>query len=148
MKTIFDKETRDELIERISHINENSKRGWGKMNVCQMLVHCVMWEEMALSRKIYKQSFLGKLFGKKALKEFVKDESPFRKNVPTVPSFKIKETNGDVEQLKTRWTSLMREYGQYGDGNFVHPFFGRMTKEQIGILAYKHSDHHLRQFGA
>ena len=24
----------------------------------------------------------------------------------------------------------------------------RMTREEIGIFAYKHSDHHLRQFGA
>ncbi|MEK7381556.1 MAG: DUF1569 domain-containing protein [Gemmatimonadota bacterium] len=29
-----------------------------------------------------------------------------------------------------------------------HPAFGSMTKSSWGILAYKHIDHHLRQFGA
>lgn len=28
-----------------------------------------------------------------------------------------------------------------------NPFFGRLTKAQWGRLAYKHVDHHLRQFG-
>jgi len=28
----------------------------------------------------------------------------------------------------------------------MHPFFGKMTKEQVGYLAYKHTDHHLWQF--
>ncbi|MDI3320630.1 DUF1569 domain-containing protein [Pinibacter soli] len=148
MKTIFDKSIRDELIERIGHVNESSKSEWGKMNVSQMLAHCVQWEEMALSKRIYKQSFLGKLFGKKALKGFIKDETPFRRNVPTVPEFRIKETNGNVEELKKKWINLMKEYEQFGDSSFVHPFFGRMTREQVGILAYKHSDHHLRQFNA
>lgn len=146
MKTIFDKETREELIERIATVNENGKNEWGKMNVYQMLAHCIKWDEMTLSKKKYKQTFLGKLFGKMALKDFVKD-APFRKNVPTVPEFKIKETTGDVEQLKTTWINLVKEYGQFVETDFIHPFFGRMTTEQIGILAYKHTDHHLRQFG-
>lgn len=147
MKTIFDKATREQLIHRIGNVTENGKNEWGKMNVYQMLAHCIKWDEMTLSKKKYKQTLLGKLFGKMALKEFVRDESPFRKNVPTVPGFRIKETSGDVEKLKSEWINLVKEYGQFEDSNLIHPFFGRMTKEQIGILAYKHTDHHLRQFG-
>lgn len=29
-----------------------------------------------------------------------------------------------------------------------HPFFGKMSARQWGMIAYKHVDHHLRQFGA
>jgi hypothetical protein len=148
MKTIFDKATREELIQRISSVNESNKNEWGKMNVSQMIAHCIKWEEMALSKKVYKQTLLGKLFGKMALKDFLKDE-PFRRNVPTVPDFKIKEQNGNIVQLKGEWINLIKEYDHFdNNSNFVHPFFGRMTKEQLGILAYKHIDHHLRQFGA
>ena len=83
-----------------------------------------------------------------ALKDFLKDE-PFRRNVPTAPGFKIKEQNGNIVQLKGEWINLIKEYDHFNNNsNFVHPFFGRMTKEQLGILAYKHIDHHLRQFGA
>jgi hypothetical protein len=38
-------------------------------------------------------------------------------------------------------------YANYSNPGFVHDFFGKMTDEQIGIFAYKHADHHLRQFG-
>jgi hypothetical protein len=146
MKTIFDKTTRDELTNRIISLNEKNTAQWGKMNIFQMLKHCILWEEMALGKKKYKQSFLGRLFGKMALKDFIKDETPFKKNVPTVPTFKIKEQSGDVELQKKKWVSLIDEYAHFSNVDFIHPFFGKMNKEQIGYLAYKHSDHHLRQF--
>src|ERR1700709_824443 len=101
MKSIFDKATRDEIINRINSLNENSKAQWGKMNVSQMLKHCTQWDEMALGRKKYKQSFIGKLFGKRGLKDMMKDE-PMKKNLPTVPSFKIKE-NSDFVEEKMKW---------------------------------------------
>jgi hypothetical protein len=148
MKTIFDKATREELMQRIGTLHENSKRDWGKMNVSQMVTHCIKWEEMAQGKTIYKQSLIGKIFGKMALKDFVKDEKPFKRSVPTAPGFRIKETHGDVEQLKNKWIALMKEYDRIDDINFMHPFFGRMNKEQTGILSYKHTDHHLRQFNA
>ncbi|WP_018614806.1 DUF1569 domain-containing protein [Segetibacter koreensis] len=146
MKTIFDKLTREELINRINSLNENSTAQWGKMNVSQMLKHCTQWDEMALGKKKYKQSFLGKLFGKMALKSMMKDE-PMKKNLPTVPSFRIKE-NIDVAEGKRKWIKLLDEYEHFSNDGFIHPFFGAMTKENTGYIVYKHSDHHLRQFGA
>lgn len=148
MKTIFDKIIRDELIVRIKLLNQNNTAQWGKMNVYQMLKHCIQWEQMALGKKKYKQSFLGRLFGKMALKDFIKDQTPFKRNVPTMPEFKIKETSGDIELERENWINLIEEYAQFSNTDFVHPFFGKMTKDQLGYLAYKHTDHHLRQFGA
>ncbi len=148
MKTIFDKIIRDELIARIKLISPNNTAQWGKMNVYQMLKHCIQWEQMALGKKKYKQSFLGRLFGKMALKDFIKDQTPFKRNVPTMPQFKIKETSGDIELERKNWINLIEEYAQFSNTDFVHPFFGKMTKDQLGYLAYKHTDHHLRQFGA
>lgn len=145
MKTIFDKSTRDELINRINSLNENSTAQWGKMNVSQMLKHCIRWDEMALGKTKYKQSLLGKLFGKIALRNMMKDE-PMKKNLPTVPSFIIKD-NTDVATEKRKWIQLLQEYEHFSNQGFIHPFFGAMTKENTGYIAYKHSDHHLRQFG-
>ena len=147
MKSIFDQSTTEELTGRINSLNENSKALWGKMTVSQMLKHCIKWEEMLSGSTMYKQSFIGKLFGKGALKDMLKDDSPVKKNLPTVPSFKIKE-NGDVTEEKKKWISLIKEHGHIFNPDFVHPFFGKMTKEQVGQLAYKHTDHHLRQFNA
>src|SRR5579871_2688789 len=118
MKTIFDKSIREQVIERINSLNENSIAQWGKMNVSQMIKHCAQWDEMALGKTLYKQSFIGKLFGKIALKDMLKDE-PVKKNLPTVPSFKI-TTSGDVASEKKKWISLLNEYEHYPIDTFIH----------------------------
>lgn len=147
MKTVFDQAIRDELIDRINLLHESSVAEWGKMNVYQMLKHCTICEEMYLGRKEYKRVFLGRLFGKIGLRNILKDETPMQRNAPTGQGFKVQEANGDVSKEKIKWISLIEEYEHYSNNNFVHWFFGNMTKEQVGLFVYKHDDHHLRQFG-
>lgn len=150
MKTIFDSLTREELMIRINRLNENNTAQWGKMNLYQMLKHCTIWDEWMLGKNktVYKQAFVGVLFGKIALKSVTKDDSPLRKGTPTTSALIIKEKAGDIELTKQKWVALINEYSQYSNPDFVHIFFGKMTKEQAGILVYKHADHHLRQFNA
>jgi len=150
MKTIFEDHTRKELIDRISLLNENSTRQWGKMNIYQMAKHCTTWDEWVLgvNDQTYKQSFLGLIFGKLALKSEVWSDKPMKKGMPAGKGVTIKETGGDVELQKKKWIQRIGEYGNFSNTKFVHDFFGRMTKEEIGIFAYKHADHHLRQFNA
>lgn len=147
MKSVYDKATRDELISRIGSLSENSSPLWGKMTVYQMLKHCSQWEEMVLGRKKYKRSLMGRLFGRMALKNLLKDEKPVSRNMPTVPEFRI-TGEGDVAYEKRKWIGLIEEHAHYSNPEFIHPFFGKMTKAQIGLLAYKHADHHLRQFNS
>ncbi|HTA62399.1 MAG TPA: DUF1569 domain-containing protein [Bacteroidia bacterium] len=144
MKSILDEVTKNEIVSRVNLLTENSQAKWGKMSVAQMIKHCAQWDEMALGKKKYKQSFIGKLFGKIALKDMLKDE-PVKKNLPTVPSFKINEVVNFAEE-KSKWIKLLDEYKNLSDSGFMHPFFGKITKENTGYLAYKHMDHHLRQF--
>ena len=148
MKSIFDKETRDQLVARIHSLNEDSKAKWGKMNVYQMLKHCRLWEEMVQSKQNLKRDFGGRIFGRIALKVILKDDKPLRQRTPTIPSLVIKETTGDIASEKAKWISNIEQYADFSNPNFVHIFFGKMTKEQIGYMVYKHTDHHLRQFGA
>lgn len=149
MKTIFDESTREDLIRRIATINQNCTAQWGKMNVFQMLRHCTIWEEWIQGKNAYtyKQELIGYIFGKLVLKRMLKDDKPFDRNVPTSDQFKVKQTTGDIEAEKQKWIALIRDYRQYSNPDFIHDFFGKMTTEQIGRLAYKHTDHHLRQFG-
>ncbi|MGZ3776060.1 MAG: DUF1569 domain-containing protein [Mucilaginibacter sp.] len=147
MKTIFDTATREELIKRIGTVNEHSTAQWGKMNIYQMLRHCSLFEEMALGKTKYKRVFVGRLFGKMALKKVLKDDAPLTRSTPTLAELRI-TGDGDVSAEKTKWISLLGEYEHFNNPDFIHPFFGKITKEQIGYLAYKHADHHLRQFNS
>jgi hypothetical protein len=146
MKTVFDKATRVELIGRINSLNETCVPQWGKMNVSQMLRHCRLWEEMIAGKVECKRVFLGRLIGKMALKAFLKDERLMQKNAPSSPELIVRESPGDMAAERTKWIALMEENAHYSSPFFMHPFFGQMTKEQLGYLAYKHTDHHLRQF--
>jgi hypothetical protein len=146
MNTIFDIQTRDNLIIRINSLNENSKAQWGKMNVYQMVKHCILCEEMYLGKTQYKRSFLGFFLGKIFLNQLMKDDKPKKRNSPTKQEFKISENTGKLLEDKMKWISLIEEYENYSNKNFAHWFYGKMTREQVGISVYKHIDHHLRQF--
>jgi len=148
MKTVFDKTTRDELINRIHSLNENSTAQWGKMNIYQMLRHCTLCEEMYLGKKAYKRALIGRIFGRMGLRNLMKDDKPLKPNSPTSADFIIQEKEGNVLAEKMKWIALMQEYAQYRENGFTHWFFGKMTKEQVGYFVYKHTDHHLRQFNS
>ncbi len=148
MKSIYEPSAREELISRINAITSNNNPAWGKMNLYQMLKHCTMCEEMFLGDIKIKRVFIGRLIGPMVLRNVLKDDKPFGKSSPTSPVLKTVGKNGDIEQQKKEWIKTIDRYAHYDDPKFVHPFFGPMTKEQIGLFAYKHADHHLRQFGA
>jgi len=148
MKTILDKETRDGLIGRIQTLSEKSNAELGSMNVHQMIKHCIAWEEMITGKQKLRQVFIGRLFGKIALKSMIGNNDTVKRNMPTLPQLKITDRTGDVEPEKSKWIALLEKNALSPNPNFVHPFFGEMTVEEIGILAYKHTDHHLRQFNS
>jgi hypothetical protein len=146
MKTIHDKVTREELIERITRLQQGTPPQWGKMNLYQMLKHCRLWEEMGLGDTVYKRVFMGRLFGRMALKRVLKGDAPLGRNSPTIPEFIITDT-GDIAAEKAKWIALIERYGRARNG-INHPFFGTVTPEQLGQMAYKHADHHLSQFNS
>jgi len=146
MKSILDQPVRAELIHRINQLDENSTPKWGEMNVYQMLKHCVLCEELYLGKIKKKRVIMGYLFGKSALKDILREDKAFPRNAPTSAIFKVQEKVGDVTAEKQNWIALIKEYENYSN-EFVHWFFGKMTKDEVGRFGYKHNDHHLRQFG-
>ncbi|MBO9593209.1 MAG: DUF1569 domain-containing protein [Niabella sp.] len=149
MKTIFDKTVRDELQNRGQLLRNDSRQQWGKMDVVQMMRHCNKWNKWILGQGnyTYKQGLLGKIFGRLALNANTKNDKPMGRNMPA-GAFAIKEKGGNLEAEKAAWAQLIDAYATYKNDGFIHDFFGRMSKEQIGIFVYKHLDHHLRQFNA
>lgn len=148
MKTVFDPGVRDELIIRIGGLSASDKALWGKMDVGQMVKHCVLWQEWVLQGKRLKRVFPGRLIGGMLLKKEMSSEV-MRKNNPSSVELIVTDKDIDLSWEKEVLVGLVREYGGYvypAEG-FIHPFFGKMTREQIGEFAYKHLDHHLQQFG-
>jgi hypothetical protein len=148
MKSIFDKDVRQEVVNRISSLGEGSKAQWGKMTVAQMVKHCALSEEYYSGNIAVKRSFLGRIFGQLAIAGVLKDENAgIKKNAPTPPQLMVNEQGLNLKAGKENWQDLIHRYGNYKEDHFIHWFFGNMTKKQLGEFVYKHCDHHLRQFG-
>ena len=147
MKTMFDAEEMNVLIARIRALTGMEKPLWGKMTVSQMVEHCIRWEEMMLGKRKVKHIWLGYLVGKIALKSMIGDDRPVKQSIPTFRELMVEEVDGDFEKQKEKWIGLLQGYPNAAVRDYRHPFFGKMTREQTGRLAYKHNDHHLRQFG-
>ncbi len=148
MKSLFDKDTYDEILRRINALSPQSQHLWGKMEVAQMLAHCKEAFKVPLSEHKYPRIFMGLLLGW-MMKAKLYNESPWGKNLPTAPNFLIKDTR-NFELEKKELTDLITKFNTAGPGNvgkFPHPFFGTLTPEQWGMGMYKHLDHHLQQFG-
>jgi hypothetical protein len=148
MKTVFEPTTRQELINRINSLSPQNTAQWGKMDVFQMVKHCTGGDDMTQGEIKIKRVFIGKIIGKMILKKVLKNEKPLQKNSPTASVLKTTQLHGDLEQEKKEWIKRIGNYANFNNLDFVHPFFGPMSKDQVGKLAYKHADHHLRQFGA
>jgi len=148
MKDLFDHTAASEIQERLSKLQPDSKPLWGKMTVSQMLAHCQVPLQVALSEVHLKRSLFGKLFGQIAKKRMVA-ESDFKKNLPTAPQFIVKgdrNFNSEKQQLQ----SLIQRFALSDPDEIAkvpHTFFGPLTKKEWGVLQWKHIDHHLRQFG-
>jgi hypothetical protein len=147
MKTIFDPAERNQLIARIQALTGLEQAVWGKMNVAQMVEHCIRWEETMAGEKKIDRVWLGYLFGKMALSSLIGDDKPLRQGTPTLKELIIKEAPENFDQQKQKWIDLLRGYEHASAATYIHPFCGKMTREQTGRMAYKHTDHHLRQFG-
>ena len=149
MKTIYNPGDRDSLLSRIASLQPGATRLWGKMTAAQMLAHLVIAVDDAAGGRAFKQSLLGRLVTP-LIRSSIFGEKPFGKNAPTHPTYVVSGA-GDFEAARGRLAQLVGRLADEGpavaDGR-VHPFFGRLTGAEWGVLIHKHVDHHLRQFGA
>ena len=149
MKTILDQTVRQELITRIDKLSSDLSPQWGKMAIYQMIDHMNIWNDWVFGKNNlpHQQGLFGKVLGKWMLKKDTKDDTPMAKGMPSGKGFVNKEMKKDIDELKNKWIDSVREYESFSEPFFYHDFYGKMTREQLGIFAYKHMDHHLRQFG-
>ena len=147
MHNLFEPTTADEIITRLERIQSSTQPQWGKMNAAQMMAHCQAPFEVYFGEKKMKRGLVGILFGKMAKKKLFVDK-PWPKSLPTAKEFIIKdERNLDAERTKlVNWVRRFSSEG-YMVTQTVHPFFGKMSSQEWALLAYKHLDHHLQQFG-
>ena len=149
MQNLFEAGAREEILQRIARLQPTSQRQWGKMDVAQMLAHCCVAFEVPCGDRPMKQALLGRILAP-FVKGSVLGDKPMSRNAPTGPDFRIVDAR-DFGRERDRLTTLIERFctlGATGTDRAVHGFFGTLSGEQWGRLMHKHTDHHLRQFGA
>jgi len=148
MKSVFDEAVYKEVIDRLSMLQEDTPRQWGKMHATAMVKHCNLVLSSSLGAAPRKRALMSYLFRKMAKKQYVY-KSVYKKNGYTAPGFIVTTTN-DLNSERIRLIQSIDQFRNAGETayeNRLHAFFGRLTSKEWGMLQYNHLNHHLTQFG-
>jgi hypothetical protein len=147
MQTLRDAEVRAHVSARIAQLRESSAPAWGTFTSAGMLAHCVDAFRIAMGELPCKPIKVP--FGHtRALRWFVLRVLPFPKNAPTAPEM-IQRAPRAFEVEREALLALVARFAPgAGPSRWSpHPLFGNLSEAEWSELAYKHLNHHLRQFG-
>ena len=147
MKSALDPAVRRELADRVLRLQPDSPPRWGSMTAPQMVAHLSDCLLMAFGElPIAGKGPLPLRFT--PVKQLILYALPFPKGAPTAPEL-IRRVPADWQSGIAELRSLLDQLGsRRADDRWPeHPAFGRLTGKQWGVLIYRHTDHHLRQFG-
>ncbi|MDP9204545.1 MAG: DinB family protein [Gemmatimonadota bacterium] len=145
-KSLSSARARQELVDRLERLTPDAIPLWGRMTAPQMLAHLADW--MLMAKGELNTAAKKRVLRIPPLKQLVIYWLPFPKGVPTAPEL--------ISRKPSEWAierATVRQHIQWFedlDAKAVwpeHPAFGRMTPRAWCVLGYRHTDHHLRQFG-
>jgi hypothetical protein len=116
------------------------------MNAPQMLAHVADW--MLMAKGELKTAAKKRPLRYPVIKQLVIYWLPFPKGVPTAPELLIRKPSDWAIECAT-----VRQHVQSFENRDPkaawpdHPAFGKLTARAWGVLGYRHTDHHFRQFG-
>jgi hypothetical protein len=145
MPTLLDSADRDALLQRLRRLQPTSQPRWGRFTAPRMVCHLADSLRVALGDLPTKR--VDTLPSRTLVKWLVvySPVPPPRGKIQTAPEMlttapttwaaDVATVEGLVERLATKPTTA------------AHPAFGPLTHGGWARLAWKHLDHHLRQFG-
>lgn len=150
MKTILDARDRAAITERIEKFSPTAPRQWGRMSAHQTICHLTDAFYTCLGDRPAKDRstpFTRTILRFVALTTPV----PWPKGVPTLPEVDQEkggtpptEFDADLKRLRTAMDEFVT---RLDPESLSHPIFRRMSAAEWGRWAYRHVDHHARQFG-
>jgi hypothetical protein len=146
MKSMWQEAAVKELQGRLAALTPDRQRKWGKMTAPDAVAHLTQSFKSCLGDLDVKSKNLPLRYT--PLKQIVIYWLPFPRNAPTAPELLARKPGDwslDVAELRC----LMDRFAARNPREAwpEHAAFGRLSGKQWGILMYRHTDHHFRQFG-
>ena len=150
MPSLFQAHARGSLRERLTHLDPEAPARWGRFTAPKMLTHVNDGLRMALGDLPTVSKRLPLRYP--PLKQLVVYLLPFPKGAPTSRELLARVDRADRGQWPAEVAAfselLDRAGAKAGSRDWpLHPAFGRLSARAWGVLAYRHVDHHLSQFG-
>ncbi|HEY0433692.1 MAG TPA: hypothetical protein VGC95_07465, partial [Chitinophagaceae bacterium] len=114
-RNLFDPAVKQEIINRIEKLTPASVPLWGKMNVSQMLAHLELPVGVALGSHKLRRTLMGRIFGP-MVKSMLYNEKPFKRSMPTDPSF---ITFGQEKDFYKEKQALLDMVGNFSETSMV-----------------------------
>ena len=146
MKSLWNPRLHDTIVSRVASLSPGLQPKWGRMTCLQMVVHvtdafAMYCGDLPVAVKHTPIEYF-------PLKHAFLYVVPMPKNVPTARELKLRVAgNWEAEVSRLRQAIRQFESRRCCTDWPLHPIFGHMSQRAYGVLAYKHTDHHLRQFG-
>lgn len=146
MNTVFRPECRTALVRRLQALRPDDAPRWGRMNAPQMVVHVGEQIRMALGE--LPTAPMRTPLRYFPIAQLVVYWLPWPKGVPTAPELLVRLPATWNDDLAAVGTLLEKCASRGAPGRWPeHPAFGHLSGRAWGVLLYRHTDHHLRQFG-
>jgi hypothetical protein len=151
----FEKENflRTKLVRYLQQLDPATPPRWGKMSVQHMIEHCAYdsfrWAsgELKVEKIVVPSEKLPKM------KDFLMSDKPFAENIknPLLGEeprpLQYKTVQAAIGGLQQEIISFFEAFEKNPSLLTRNPFFGDLNFEENVQMLYKHSLHHLRQFG-
>lgn len=149
MPSLKNETDRTALLKRLDRVTPESKALWGRFDAARMMCHLGDALDEGLGRRTIPR--LGPGLGPALLRHFpVKQLAIYVVPMPKsakAPRELLAEKPGDFETNRRRVAQGIEEMAAMPRGKAPdHFLLGRMSDAHWNALAWKHIDHHLRQF--
>lgn len=152
LNTLADPAVRAVVIRRFDRLTPATSARWGTMSSAQMLRHLVLAFRMAMRECAVADASSRKFDN--PLVRFAALTLPvtWPRGVNTVPEIdcaSIQPSSVDFADERAKIVDAIQRFGEAPASDLcsTHPMFGILNQTQWMRWGFRHTDHHLRQFG-
>lgn len=146
MPTVWNAGVRADLVHRVHALTPEHAARWGRFTVAAMVAHLNEATRMTLG-ELPVNAKAPPFLRVAPVRYLLIHVLPMPRSAPTAPELLARSSSTDLATEQGAFAVLLDRLGAATTLAASHPAFGPMTRDDWGVLAHKHTDHHLRQFG-